>query len=228
VGFVSLGSGHVCQAWQQAAAGAAGRRARAFLRPEARHRRDRRCARRVRTYARGRVRYIVGERGRRTRSRARAASHRTTCELDRRSGQRRPRRHTASAALCSQGWAAHSLRPRETRDTQTTDRFSLNRLLKDAAQAANAPRVASFFQGFLAQGGASSQVPAAHTSQRAPRTSSGQRIYDRAEITKMWERRRKGAISDADWAKWENELCRASAEGRVRGALNADGVAVSR
>src|SRR5262245_18294455 len=96
-----------------------------------------------------------------------------------------------------------------------------DRLLKDAANAANAPRVASFFRGFLAAAG---QAPAT----RASRAPSGQRIYDRAEITRMWDRRRKGQISDEAWGRWEAELCRASAEGRVRGALNADGVPLSK
>src|SRR5262249_50394551 len=97
-----------------------------------------------------------------------------------------------------------------------------DRLLKDAARAGDAQRLIRFFRGFL------EQAPANSALQRAPRTPSGQRIYDRAEITRMWERRRKGLISDKAWAQWEFELCRASAEGRVRGALDADGVPVSR
>ena len=40
-----------------------------------------------------------------------------------------------------------------------------------------------------------------------------------------------GSVQDGPivfWAEWEAELCRASAEGRVRGALDQDGIAVSR
>jgi len=51
-----------------------------------------------------------------------------------------------------------------------------DRLLKDAAQAANAPRVASFFQGFLAQEGAAGQAPAGRAPRRASATPSGQRF----------------------------------------------------
>src|SRR5262249_29686896 len=80
-----------------------------------------------------------------------------------------------------------------------------DRLLKDAARAGDAPRVANFFRGYLA---AARQTPVAHTSQRAFRASSGQRIYDRAEITRMWNRRRKGLIGDEAWSRWEAELCR--------------------
>jgi len=100
-----------------------------------------------------------------------------------------------------------------------------DRLLKDAVRAGDASRVAGFFKGYLAAAG---RAPAAHASQRTPRTLSGTRIYSRDEITRMWERRRKGAVSDADWARWEYELCRASAEGRIRGGLNNDGIPVSR
>ena len=100
-----------------------------------------------------------------------------------------------------------------------------DRLLKDAARAANAQRVANFFQGFLAAAG---QAPAAHTSQRTPRTPSGQRIYTRPQIEAMWQRRRQGKIDDAAWARWEHELVAAGREGRIAGALNIDGVPVSR
>lgn len=105
-----------------------------------------------------------------------------------------------------------------------------DRLLKDAAHAANAQRVASFFKGFLAAAGqaSASTGQAPQRTQRVPRTPSGQRIYDRSEITEMAARRRKGLINDADWQRWEYELCRASAEGRVRGALGVDGVPISR
>ena len=39
--------------------------------------------------------------------------------------------------------------------------------------------------------------------------------------------RRKGQISDQEWAKWEHELIRAGREGRIRGALNNDGVTIT-
>jgi len=105
-----------------------------------------------------------------------------------------------------------------------------DRLLKDAARSGDASRVANFFRAYLAAAGQASvgQAPAGRAPRRAATTSSGQRIYDRNQITKMWERRRQGRINDADWAKWEHELCRASAEGRIRGGLDQDGVQISR
>jgi hypothetical protein len=102
-----------------------------------------------------------------------------------------------------------------------------DRLLKDAAAAGDASRLINFFRGFLREQGGVGQ-PAQGGSRRAVQPS-GQRIYDRAEIVRMWARRRKGQISDEAWGRWEAELCRASKEGRVRGALSLDdGIAVSR
>jgi len=105
-----------------------------------------------------------------------------------------------------------------------------DRLLKDAARAGDASRVANFFRAYLAAAGqvSAGQAPTGRAPRRASTTPSGQRIYDRSEIVHMWERRRKGLIGDEAWARWENELCRASAEGRVRAALDRDGIPVSR
>jgi len=104
-------------------------------------------------------------------------------------------------------------------------------LLNNAAASNDARRLSMFFREFLA---AANQATATRASQRNPRrtrartTASGERIYDRSEITRMWERRRQGRINDADWARWEAELCRASAEGRIAGGLDQDGIPVSR
>ena len=105
-----------------------------------------------------------------------------------------------------------------------------DRLLKDAARSGDASRVANFFRAYLAAAGQASagQAPAGRASRRASTTPSGQRIYDRNEITKMWALRRQGRLSDQRWQEWEAELCRASAEGRIRGGLDQDGIAVSR
>jgi hypothetical protein len=104
-----------------------------------------------------------------------------------------------------------------------------DRLLKDAVAAGDAQRLVNFFRGFLReQGGAGPPAAAGHASQRAARAPSGQRVYDRSEITRMWTLRRQGKIDDQAWLRWEHELCRASKEGRVRGALDADGVPRSR
>jgi hypothetical protein len=57
--------------------------------------------------------------------------------------------------------------------------------------------------------------------------SSGKPIYTRGQILQMAAMRRKGEINDQDWLRWEYELVAAGREGRIRGALNNDGVPVS-
>jgi hypothetical protein len=98
-----------------------------------------------------------------------------------------------------------------------------DRLLKDAAAAASAQRVINIFQGFVReQGGAGQQ--GGQLGQSGPRRAaqpSGQ-IYNRSQILDMARRRQKGLVDDATWRRWEVELCRASAEGRVRGALSLE------
>ena len=103
-----------------------------------------------------------------------------------------------------------------------------DRLLKDAAHAANAQRVASFFKGFLQEQGAGVQAPASPAPQRARRAPSGKPIYTRPQIEQMWARRRKGEIGDEAWARWEHELIAAGREGRIVGALGIDGIPVTR
>jgi hypothetical protein len=85
-------------------------------------------------------------------------------------------------------------------------------------------------KGFLAAVGQPGQIgQAGPSSSRTYTPAVNQRIYSRDQITEMARRRQKGLINDADWRRWEYELCRASAEGRVRGALSLEtGLPVSR
>src|SRR5262249_35223682 len=87
--------------------------------------------------------------------------------------------------------------------------------------SANALRVASFFKGFLREAGAAGRTP----QRRAP---SGKPIYTRGQILQMATMRRQGKIDDAAWARWEYELIAAGREGRIVGALDIDGIPVSR
>jgi hypothetical protein len=91
-------------------------------------------------------------------------------------------------------------------------------LLNDATAKGDAQRVIAIFRGFLAAAGQPGQV-----GQPGPRQfvqpGRGQ-IYTRDQITQMWNLRRQGKIDDQQWRRWEVELCRASAEGRVRAALD--------
>jgi|SRR5215472_9706006 len=92
-------------------------------------------------------------------------------------------------------------------------------LLDEAVAKGDAARVINFFRGFLAEEGAVGQH-----GQAGPRQATTRKpIYTRAQITERAALRRKGAISDVDWAAWENELVAAGREGRIAGALSLDG-----
>jgi hypothetical protein len=98
-------------------------------------------------------------------------------------------------------------------------------LLNDATAKGDADRVISIFKGFIREAGAGQ--PAQAGSRQAVQPSG--RVYTRPQIVEMARRRQKGLIDDAAWRRWEVELCRASAEGRVVGALSLDsGLPVSR
>jgi len=99
-------------------------------------------------------------------------------------------------------------------------------LLNDAVAAGSAGHVIAIFKGFLREAG---QAPAGQAPQRrTSRAPSGKPVYSRGQINEMWAMRRKGQIGDQEWAKWEYELIAAGREGRIVGALNADGIPVSR
>jgi len=92
-----------------------------------------------------------------------------------------------------------------------------DRLLKDAAAAGNASRVANFFKSFVAAGNFPTNTAAgAATSSRKP-------VYTRGQITQMAAMRRRGQIPDPEWARWEHELVAAGREGRILGALDPAG-----
>jgi hypothetical protein len=97
-------------------------------------------------------------------------------------------------------------------------------LLNDATAKGDADRVIRIFRGFIAEVGgqpaqsgqpAPSVLPASYPAQ-----SNRGRIYSREDITRMAALHRRKAISDAEYAKWENEFIRAANEGRIRGALD--------
>jgi hypothetical protein len=99
-------------------------------------------------------------------------------------------------------------------------------MMRQAVDAGNAHRVVAFYRGFLAEAGRG--APAQHVSRSRSGAPSGN-IYTRQQIASLYERHRKGEISDARWPQIEADIVRAGAEGRVVGAMNlTDGTAVSR
>jgi hypothetical protein len=100
--------------------------------------------------------------------------------------------------------------------------YKRQELLNDAVNKADAFRVISIFRGFLREAAAGQPgQPGQVAGARQAAQPSG-RIYTRDQITEMARRRQKGLIPDEEWRRWEYELCRASAEGRVRGALSLE------
>jgi hypothetical protein len=96
-------------------------------------------------------------------------------------------------------------------------------LLNDAVARGDADRVIRIFRGFIAEAGAQSAPssrPASVLPASYPAQSSRGRTYSREDITRMAALHRRKAISDEEYAKWENEFIRAANEGRVKGALD--------
>jgi hypothetical protein len=103
-----------------------------------------------------------------------------------------------------------------------------SQLLRRAVAAGDASRVVRFYQGFLTEAGHHAPAYQSRASQ-SRQTATGGNIYTRAQIAKFYEARRKGEISDADWARREADIFAASRQGRVAGALSlVDGTEMSR
>jgi hypothetical protein len=97
-------------------------------------------------------------------------------------------------------------------------------LLNNAIQQGHINRVVGFFRGFLQTGNDGSSYEMAHRARdRARQFGSGQQTYTRQQIAKFYEQRRKGFYDDQQWARLENEIVRAGAEGRISGGLDVNG-----
>jgi hypothetical protein len=97
-------------------------------------------------------------------------------------------------------------------------------LLRQAVGAGDAHRVVRIYQGFIAEHGASG---ARGYRSRQPATGA-KPIYTRPQIAKLYEQRRLGKITDAQWGPLEIDLVAAGREGRVVGAVGPDGTEMSR
>jgi hypothetical protein len=97
-------------------------------------------------------------------------------------------------------------------------------LLNDATAKGDADRVIRIFRGFIAEVGGQPAQPGQPAQSILPSSypapSSRGRVYSREDITRMAALHRRKAITDAEYAKWENEFIRAANEGRIKGALD--------
>jgi hypothetical protein len=94
-------------------------------------------------------------------------------------------------------------------------------LLNEAISIGNAPRVISFFRQFERQAGQPSSVGGTGNTPGSAGASSRRRgvfskpFYDNASIKKLYEDRRRGVYSEAEFARIEADLFAAQREGRV-------------
>jgi hypothetical protein len=95
-----------------------------------------------------------------------------------------------------------------------------SQLLRHAVSNGDAARVVNFYRGFQQEAG-HPQYRSRGSSARSPAVADN--IYTRPQIQNLYERRRKGEINDAAWAKWEQEIFAAANQGRIAGALDKDG-----
>jgi hypothetical protein len=96
-----------------------------------------------------------------------------------------------------------------------------SQLLRDAVNRGDASRVAAIYSGYRQDAGYS--APAAQQRTQSRPAATGGNIYTRQQIADLYERRRKGEIDAATWAKWEPAIIKAANEGRIAGALDRDG-----
>jgi hypothetical protein len=125
----------------------------------------------------------------------------------------------SQVAAAVPNWDAINRDPRWLQWLNTPDLYSghlRQDLLNDATAKGDAGRVIALFQGFIREVAAGQPGQSGQPLPRQAGPLPSGRVYTRDQITQMW----KGKIDDQQGRRWEIELCRASAEGRVRAALD--------
>ena len=101
--------------------------------------------------------------------------------------------------------------------------------LNDAIQQGDANRVVNVFRGFERehgrQGDSSPTASAGRGEYRRTASMPSGRVYSRAEIARLYDQHRRGAYAgkEAEWARQEADIIRASAEGRIAGGVDVAG-----
>jgi hypothetical protein len=92
-----------------------------------------------------------------------------------------------------------------------------SQLLRNAVANGDAARVVAFYRGFH-------HAPGPRQQARSRQGASGSRpVYTRQQIANLYERRRKGEIDDARWARIEADIIAAASEGRVTSSFDKFG-----
>ena len=97
-----------------------------------------------------------------------------------------------------------------------------SQMMRHAVDVGDVGRVVRFYQGFLAQdrGAPAGQQRA---QQSRPAATGAKPIYSREQIKRLYEQRRLGHISDANWARQEADIVAAGREGRVTSSFDKYG-----
>jgi hypothetical protein len=97
-------------------------------------------------------------------------------------------------------------------------------LLNDAIASTDASRVAEFFRKFQQEAG-SIQSQAPSTAPGRTRSSGNKPIYTRSQVAQLYRAHQQGAYAgrEAEWAKQEADIIRASGEGRILGGTDIAG-----
>jgi len=100
-----------------------------------------------------------------------------------------------------------------------------SQLMRQAVDVGDAGRVVSFYRGFQQEAGR--RASPAHQSrggaQSRPAATGAKPIYTREQIKHLYDQRRHGTISDANWARIEADIIAAGREGRVTSSFDKYG-----
>jgi hypothetical protein len=122
------------------------------------------------------------------------------------------------------GWRDTYADPRFSQWLQLPDDYSgaaRSQLLRDAVNKGDTARVAAIYRGFQQEVG--QRAPAYQRTQSRQPATGGPRVYSRDEIKRLYEQRRLGRISDANWARQEADIIAAGREGRVTSSFDKYG-----
>jgi hypothetical protein len=122
------------------------------------------------------------------------------------------------------GWRDTYADPRFSQWLQFPDDYSgaaRSQLLRDAVNKGDSARVAAIYRGFQQEVG--QRAPAYQRAQSRQPASGAKPIYSREQIKHLYEQRRLGRISDANWALREADIIAAGREGRVTSSFDKYG-----
>jgi hypothetical protein len=104
---------------------------------------------------------------------------------------------------------------------------SRSQLLRRAVASGDGGRVAAIYKGFERE---AHHAPVGHhRGAQSRQAASGNRIYSRDEIKRLYEARRLGQIDDRRWGPLEADIFAAGRESRIAGALSlTDGTEMTR